>query len=212
VATGVSNKKRETYHSLEVGLGPISQTVPMGSKYLLSVLWLLGTVVAAVVAWQSLRFVSASTEGDPTTAVAVGSGSDGTSVTVASDGTVGSVSIDAEVATSATVTRTVDDGASTTAPTTPTSSKSSASSDSDLTTSGSASTEQVFDLIGGQAAIRFSPAEVVLVWATPADGYSSEIEYEDGGVEVKFENGVHESKIEAWWNDGPRSDIRERKD
>lgn len=70
--------------------------------------------------------------------------------------------------------------------------------------------EQTFDMIGGRTAIRFSTSEVVVLWATPAAGYTVDSHGEGDGVEVEFSNGIHESKVEAWWADGPRSELRER--
>ncbi|MGB5756600.1 MAG: hypothetical protein WBM50_06770 [Acidimicrobiales bacterium] len=167
----------------------------MGSKSLLFVLWLLGTVVAAAVAWQSLGFVTDSTEaeqaGTPRStleSVATTTGFPQTDQPTSVSGIAPPTSVTAATQT--------------TAPDVAVSSS----------TSAAGTIEQTFDLIGGRAAIRFSPTEVVVVWATPAPGYTASSQREDGGVEIEFSNGVHESKLEAWWSDGPRSETKERDD
>ncbi len=171
----------------------------MGSKTLLTALWLVGTVVAAMVAWQSLSFVSASTEGEVTAPTRSDGNDTGTTVT---SGGVPS-------------TTTTQPSTSTPAPAeTSTTSASAISSTSTTDSAGPTEEpiEQTFDLVGGRVAISFSPSEVAVLWATPAPGYTVRSHPEDGGVEVEFDNGEHESKIEAWWADGPRFETREEDD
>jgi hypothetical protein len=72
--------------------------------------------------------------------------------------------------------------------------------------------DQTFDLIGGRTAIRFSPSEIVVLWMAPADGFVPSSHPDDGGVEVMFSNGRHRSKLEAWWDDGPRFYTEEEED
>lgn len=169
----------------------------MRSKSLLAVLWLIGTAVAATIAWQSLGLVTASTDGDGVIA----------SRSTTSDPTIGSsTSGDPDEPTP--VTR-PEPGPSTTSVTTR---SDGASVSSSGTAAAAGAIEQTFDLIGGRAAISFSASEVKVLWAIPADGYTVDSHPEDGGVEVEFRNGQLRSKLEAWWADGPRSDIRERDD
>ena len=173
----------------------------MGSKTLLTALWLVGTIVAAMVAWQSLSFVTASTEGEVTAPTL--SATDDARTSVTSDG-------------SPSMPTTRPSTSATTRPPTETSTSGPAGSSSTSTTAdpspSGAPIEQTFDLIGGRVAISFSPSEVVVVWATPAPGYTVDSHREDGGVEVEFDDGTHESKIEAWWADGPRFETREDDD
>ena len=165
----------------------------MGSKPLLTVLWLAGTVVAATVAWQSLSFVSASTDGElavPALAEDQTSRVTGTQPTTASNTTA----------------------RPDTAPSTDTTGPAATTSVARETTREAETIEQTFELVGGRAAISFSPTQIVVVWATPAPGYTVSSHPEDGGLEVEFNNGVHESKLEAWWADGARFETRERDD
>lgn len=177
----------------------------MGSKSLLSLLWLLGTVVAATIAWQSLQLVSASTDGSA--APASPGPSAGPTDTADSTSTTGSTNTDSA--------NTTDSAESNTAPGDSSDVTATASSSS-TTVPGSGSetepVEQTFDLVGGRTAISFSPDRIEVLWATPAPGYSGEHHAEGSGVEVEFRNGERRSKIEAWWDDGPRFEKRERDD
>lgn len=168
----------------------------MGSKPLLTVLWLVGTVVAATVAWQSLSFVSASTESD-------------LAVPARSENQTGRATATQPTTPSSTTTR---PEATTTTGTTGRATTTTTISGATGTTPEAEAIEQTFELIGGRAAVSFSPTEILVVWATPEPGYTVESHPEDGGIEVEFNNGVHESKLEAWWADGPRFETRERDD
>jgi len=186
----------------------------VGSKSLLALLWILGTGLAATVAWQSLRFVSASTEVIETASgQAAAGGTTSTSsvsdvATVSSGGRTvpGETSAGSELgigvdtiqppATSSTVA--VDD--TVVAPT------------ADPAAGRDEGVEQIFDLTGGRTAVRFSPTGVSVAWATPAPGYRSEIHTEDGGLEIEFRGQGHRSKIELWWADGPRWEIEEERE
>jgi hypothetical protein len=69
---------------------------------------------------------------------------------------------------------------------------------------------QTFRVTGGSAALRFSPAGVTLLWATPDPGY--EVRQEPGdrdGLRVEFEGASAESRIDAWWDGEPRSRVRD---
>ena len=67
---------------------------------------------------------------------------------------------------------------------------------------------KTYDLTGGSVGVRFSPSGVTLLSATPHDGFEVDI---DAGerVRVEFESDTHESRLEAWWEGGPRQDIEE---
>ena len=173
----------------------------MGSKSLLAVLWLAGTIAAATVAWQSLGFVSASTEGEQASPTTRSVASSTTTSTPAPTSAAGVTRDDTPDSTN---------GAS--EPNGTAGTDTATTSSRDGTDRPDGAIEQTFNLIGGRTAIRFSPTEVVVVWATPNDGYTVESYPEDGGVEVEFSNGVHESKLEAWWADGPRFESREGDD
>ena len=69
---------------------------------------------------------------------------------------------------------------------------------------------RTYTVQGGTAALRFSPAGVTVVFATPADGFSVSTEPEHGnGVKVEFESESHESRIDGWWDGGPQDRVRE---
>lgn len=183
----------------------------MPSKTVLTALWLVGTVVAAAVAWQSLRFVSASTEGD----LAATDGADVTVVDPEASLTPSSTVPSSSTSSSTEPLSGAGSGETTVPPTDSVADGTAGAitgSSADQPATQSQISERTFDLIGGRTAIRFSPDEVVVVWATPAPGYSVESHDEDDGVEVEFSNGIHESKIEAWWADGPRFETREQND
>lgn len=69
---------------------------------------------------------------------------------------------------------------------------------------------ETFRVTGGSAALRFSPDGVTLLWATPDAGY--EVRQEPGdhdGLRIEFEGAAAESRIDAWWDGGPRSRVRD---
>jgi len=71
---------------------------------------------------------------------------------------------------------------------------------------------RTFALVGGTTAISFSPSGAEVVWANPNPGFTVEIEVESSSVEVHFEADHHESRIEAWWSNGPQHNTREEPD
>jgi hypothetical protein len=74
----------------------------------------------------------------------------------------------------------------------------------------SPSETRTYPLRGGTATLRFSPAGVTVVVANPNPGYSVEVEPTHGnGVEVSFEGDGRRSKVEAWWDGGPREQVDE---
>lgn len=58
--------------------------------------------------------------------------------------------------------------------------------------------------------MRFENGGAYLLWATPNSGYSVETNNSGGEVEVRFDNGRHESRLHAWWDNGPQQEIEER--
>lgn len=70
---------------------------------------------------------------------------------------------------------------------------------------------RTYTLVGGTASLRFEPSGVTVVFANPAQGFDVEIEPEHGnGVRVEFESEGHESRLEGWWDGGPRDRQEER--
>ena len=69
---------------------------------------------------------------------------------------------------------------------------------------------RTFALVGGTATLRFDPAGATVVAATPAPGFAVETSSEHGnGVRVEFESDEHRSRVTAWWEGGPRQEVRE---
>ena len=67
-----------------------------------------------------------------------------------------------------------------------------------------------YDLVGGNATLRFSAAGVTVVVATPAPGFTVDVgESHDGGVRVEFEGEDHRSRLDGWWDGGPQDEVRE---
>lgn len=76
--------------------------------------------------------------------------------------------------------------------------------------SPAASEVRTYHLHGGTATLRFEPAGVTVVAATPEPGFSVSIEPEDGtGVQVDFEGHDHRSRVTGWWAGGPQDETRE---
>ncbi len=63
---------------------------------------------------------------------------------------------------------------------------------------------------GGSATIRFGPDAVTVVAATPAAGYAAKVSPQGAtAVRVEFENEDRRSRIDASWDGGPVTDVRE---
>ncbi len=96
-----------------------------------------------------------------------------------------------------------------TTPTTPTTTAQTTTAPPPPTTAAQAQT-RTFHLVGGSTAISFSAAEVRVLWATPNPGFDVDVGSGGPGVRVEFETDDAESRIDAWWDDGPQQEIRER--
>jgi hypothetical protein len=71
-------------------------------------------------------------------------------------------------------------------------------------------TTRTYRMDGGVVTLRFSPAGVDVVGATPNQGFTVDYEPEHGnGVRVEFESDGHESRVDAWWDGGPQDRRRE---
>ena len=74
-------------------------------------------------------------------------------------------------------------------------------------------TTKTYRMQGGVVTLRFSPAGVEVVGATPAEGFTVDTEPEHGnGVKVEFESDSHRSRVDAWWDGGPQAERREEGD
>jgi hypothetical protein len=51
---------------------------------------------------------------------------------------------------------------------------------------------------------------VKVLVASPNAGYSVEIDpTHDNGIRVEFRSDAHRSRVDGWWEDGPRDDVDE---
>jgi hypothetical protein len=72
--------------------------------------------------------------------------------------------------------------------------------------------DRIYELQGGRVAVRFQDAAAHLLWATPNadEGFTIDQAQDDGGtVDVRFRNDEHESRLRAYWDNGPREEIEE---
>jgi hypothetical protein len=92
------------------------------------------------------------------------------------------------------------------------SSETTTSSSNPGTTTTTAET-RTYNLVGGSAMLRFEPSGVTVVWANPNPGFSVEQEPEHGnGFKVEFESESHRSRVDGWWDGGPRERVRDEPD
>lgn len=161
--------------------------------------WVAALVVATVLAWQIVGLAD-SQVGDTPVAVAP-------SLTTTTEGGAGSTTL------SSTSTSTTDAApTTTTTPGVTTSSSSGATSTSSSTASTSSTSSttapeqwnlRTVTTTGGVVVIRYRTGEVELQAATPAPGFS--VEVDDAGpprVRVEFESEIADIRVEARWDDG----------
>jgi len=111
----------------------------------------------------------------------------------------------------------VDDNAASSASSAPsTESSDGESGESSSSASGSQSSspsvDRIYELRGGRVAVRFEDGAAHLLWATPNadDGYTIDQAEENGGtVDVRFRSDDQESRLRAYWDNGPRDEIEE---
>lgn len=78
------------------------------------------------------------------------------------------------------------------------------------TTTAAATTALTLAAQGGVVTIRYSATSVTVIAATPVAGRAAKVDQRGAtAVRVEFEGGGHRSRIEAWWDNGPRQDVRE---
>ena len=93
---------------------------------------------------------------------------------------------------------------------TPSGTGSAASSTTTTTLPAPPAETRTYSLVGGTATLRFAASGVTVVVANPNAGYSVEVEPADGnGVRVEFPSGAHRSRVEGWWDGGPRDEVDE---
>lgn len=172
------------------------------------VAWVVAAVVAVAVASWGVGLVSRSVTDDrpaPLEAAQIQARLDeATSTTAAPTSTTGSST--STTATGAT-TIVAGDAPSTTTTTAPPPPSTTAAPAPATTAVGETRT---YNLVGGTAALRFSPRGVTVVFANPAGGFDVEVEPEHvNGVKVEFESDAHTSRVDGWWDGGPQERVEE---
>lgn len=67
-----------------------------------------------------------------------------------------------------------------------------------------------YTLTGGTTTLQFEPSGVTMLVATPNAGYSVEVDpTHDNGIRVEFRSDAHRSRVEGWWDGGPRDEVDE---
>jgi len=75
---------------------------------------------------------------------------------------------------------------------------------------GDDTTVRTFRLVGGTATVAFSPDGVEIVSAVPEPGFAADVEPEGSATRVEFESAGHRSRLDAWWDGGPRHEAEEQ--
>lgn len=176
------------------------------------VAWVVAAVVAVAVASWGVGLVSRSVTDDrpaPLEAAQIQARLDEATST-----TTGPTSTTTGSATSSTApgaTTTVAGGAPSTTTTTVSPPPPPPTTAAPAPTTTAAGETRTYNLVGGTAALRFSPSGVTVVFANPASGFDVEIEPENvNGVKVEFESEAHKSRVDGWWDGGPQDRVEER--
>lgn len=189
----------------------------MKKRVALPLIWLAAAALASTVAWQGVQIVSSQVlETEPTDLASQATTSTSTSTpstpAVQEQQAVGSGSTTSAATASQSTTDPGGTSSQSTSSTTPGTDSQPTSSAQTATTAEQTdqTVTQTFVLTGGTTAISFSPAGVTVIYANANDGFSAKIQPEGAGIKVEFESDYHKSRVEAWWYDGPRNEIRER--
>jgi cytoskeletal protein RodZ len=91
-------------------------------------------------------------------------------------------------------------------------SSSAEASESQNSSVTAAAEDRTYELVGGSVGVRFENGEAHLLWATPNSGFNVDASGSDSNVDVRFEslNGSHESRLKAYWDNGPQQEIEEK--
>lgn len=72
--------------------------------------------------------------------------------------------------------------------------------------------ERSYEMVGGTVRVRFADGRAELLSATPHAGFRvSRNSGDSGEVRVNFRSDDHESRFRAWWENGPREEIEEKR-
>jgi len=202
--------------------------------------WLVGTALAVGLSVRAIDVVTASVTEQPPAALSAGGVSDaltdtGTPTTtgdgrpsaptpVATPGPTSPTTAGAPTTTGKPATTTTRPTTTTTHPTATTARPTTAATthptppttgehdgDGNHSTNGSAE-DRTYQLKGGSVGVRFENGSVHLLWATPAPGFT--VERSGSGdseeLEVRFRSDAHESRLRAYWDNGPQAEVEER--
>lgn len=77
-------------------------------------------------------------------------------------------------------------------------------------TAATATTTRTYQLVGGTVGVRFENTGARLLWATPKPGFRVDSSGSSDQVDVRFRSDAHESRLKAFWENGPQSEVEER--
>lgn len=177
----------------------------------LGVVWLVAAAVAVTVAWQGVSVVGDQVTDERPAPLAASD----IEARLAEEAATSTTTADASSTSTTTSTTVVSTDTSASGggpvPTTPTTTAPVPTVVPTTTVPAPATETRTYNLVGGTAALRFSPSGVTVVFANPAPGFSVEVEPEHGnGVKVEFESESHESRVDGWWDGGPVDRVDER--
>ena len=66
--------------------------------------------------------------------------------------------------------------------------------------------------MGGTVGVRFENGGARLLWATPKAGFRVDSSGSSDQVDVRFRSDDHESRLKAFWDNGPQAQVEERDD
>jgi hypothetical protein len=69
--------------------------------------------------------------------------------------------------------------------------------------------DRTYQLVGGSVGVRFENGAAHLLWATPKTGFSVESSGPGSQVDVRFRSDSHQSRLRAFWENGPQQEIEE---
>ncbi|WP_447007640.1 hypothetical protein ACRAKI_14715 [Saccharothrix isguenensis] len=174
-----------------------------GLQYLAA--WSASTAVAVVLSWLGIRFVLDAgvperprVVAGPTQSSAIRSSAATTTTTTTAPVPVPTTTTTTAAAVVATAAPTTTAVVTTTTPPLPSENGTWAEED------GRPVYLRSFRLHGGVAAIRFSPADMQPVSATPRQGFAATVEQPADAVVVEFTGPGHTSRLEATWVGGPQ--------
>ncbi|MGH9003518.1 MAG: hypothetical protein ACRDYV_10350, partial [Acidimicrobiia bacterium] len=73
-----------------------------------------------------------------------------------------------------------------------------------------AAEDRTYQLVGGTVGARFENGTARLLWATPRPGFRVDSGGSSDHVDVRFRGDGHESRLRAFWDNGPRSEVEEK--